>query len=458
MSGEALEPGKRVLIIDDDEAHAEALADGLEIDGYVCKLAHSGREGLDRMSEETFDAVLTDLVMHEVDGIGVLEEARTLQPDAVVLLITGHGSIETAVDAMRLGAADYLAKPVRIAELRTRLARALETGDLRRTNLELRRQIDKRYGFEGIIGHSPSMQRVFDILGQVSSTNATVLVLGESGTGKELVTRALHLNSPRRDGHFVAVNCAAMSEGLIESELFGHVKGAFTGALSAKEGRIVYADGGTLFLDEVGDMPLETQAKLLRVLETREVQPVGGNTVRKVDVRLVAATNRDLRAMVEAGTFREDLLFRLQVVTVELPPLRERAGDVPVLIDYFISELAEQHGRAVRGITPEARTALVRYSWPGNVRELRNVIENMVVLARGEVLTREDVPQQVGDEGPAPQNRGSYNLAGRSLEEVERDLISANLELAEGNREKAAKILGMGERTLYRKLKAYGLT
>ena len=458
MSGEALEHGKRVLIIDDDEAHAEALADGLEIDGYVCKLAHSGREGLDRMSEETFDAVLTDLVMHEVDGIGVLEEARTLQPDAVVLLITGHGSIETAVDAMRLGAADYLAKPVRIAELRTRLARALETGDLRRTNLELRRQIDKRYGFEGIIGHSPSMQRVFDILGQVSSTNATVLVLGESGTGKELVTRALHLNSPRRDGHFVAVNCAAMSEGLIESELFGHVKGAFTGALSAKEGRIVYADGGTLFLDEVGDMPLETQAKLLRVLETREVQPVGGNTVRKVDVRLVAATNRDLRAMVEAGTFREDLLFRLQVVTVELPPLRERAGDVPVLIDYFISELAEQHGRAVRGITPEARTALVRYSWPGNVRELRNVIENMVVLARGEVLTREDVPQQVGDEGPAPQNRGSYNLAGRSLEEVERDLISANLELAEGNREKAAKILGMGERTLYRKLKAYGLT
>jgi two-component system response regulator HydG len=458
MSSETVERGQRVLIIDDDEAHAEALADGLEIDGYECKLAHSGREGLERMSEETFDAVLTDLVMHDVDGIQVLKEAHTLQPEAVVLLITGHGSIETAVDAMRLGAADYLSKPVRIAELRTRLARTLETGDLRRTNLELRRQIDKRFGFEGIIGHSQEMQRIFDVLVQVSSTNATVLVLGESGTGKELVTRAIHANSPRRDAHFVAVNCAALSEGLIESELFGHVKGAFTGAISAKEGRLVHADGGTLFLDEVGDMPLSTQAKLLRVLESREVQPVGGNTLRKVDVRLVAATNRDLRTMVEAGTFREDLLFRLQVVTVHLPALRERTGDVPMLIDHFIGELAPQHGRSVRGISPEARTVLVRYPWPGNVRELRNVIENMVVLARADVLVLEDVPEHVREGARTPSTRGSYSLAGRSLEEVERDLIEANLKLAEGNREKAAKILGMGERTLYRKIKAYGLS
>ncbi len=448
----------RVLIVDDDVAHAEALLDGLEADGKQCKIEHSGRSGIERISEESFDVILTDLVMRDVSGIDVLKEARRLQPDAAVLMITGHGSVETAVDAMRLGAADYLTKPVRIAELRTRLERALENTRLRRTNLELRRQLDKRFGFEGILGNSPQMQRVFDILRQVSATNATVLILGESGTGKELVARALHENSNRKDGHFVAVNCAALSEGLIESELFGHVKGSFTGAVAHKDGQIVYADGGTLFLDEVGDMPLLTQAKLLRVLETREVVPVGGNVARKVDVRLIAATNRDLRAMVKEGKFREDLLFRLQVVTVDLPPLRARAGDLPLLIDHFIGELSSAHGRAAKGITPEARTALLRYAWPGNVRELRNAIENMVLLSHGERLTLEDVPEQVRELGRETKRGGGFELAGRSLDEVERELIEANLALAGGNREKAAKILGMGERTLYRKLKQYGLS
>jgi len=449
----------RVLIIDDDEGHAEALADGLETEDASCRIAGSGTEGVELMSEATYDAILTDLVMHDVDGLQVLKEAGRLQPEAVVLLITGHGSVETAVDAMRLGASDYLTKPVRIAELRTRLARALETGHLRRTNLELRRQLDKRYGFEEIIGHSSAMQRIFDTLRQVSSSSATVLILGESGTGKELVARAIHTNSTRKDQPFVAVNCAALSQGLIESELFGHMKGAFTGAISTKEGVIVYADGGTLFLDEVGDMPLETQAKLLRVLETREVQPVGGNTTRKVDIRLVAATNRDLRAAVADGSFREDLLFRLQVVTVELPPLRQRTGDIPMLIDHFIGELAAEHGREVRGITPEARAVLVRYDWPGNVRELRNAIENMVLLTRSDVIDVEDVPEHVKQAtGSGSRTAGSYELAGRTLNEVERDLIEANLELAEGNRQKAAKVMGIGERTLYRKLKEYGLS
>jgi two-component system response regulator HydG len=256
----------------------------------------------------------------------------------------------------------------------------------------------------------------------------------------------------------VAVNCAALSEGLIESELFGHVKGAFTGAVSAKEGRIVYADQGTLFLDEVGDMPLATQAKLLRVLETREVQPVGGNQVHRVDIRLLSATNRDLEAMVKEGTFREDLLYRLRVVTLKLPSLRERKVDLPLLLDHFTAEFAKAHGRAVRGISPEARSILSRYEWPGNVRELRNVVENMVLLAHGDVLGAEDVPEQVRA-GPAAKHAGGgFELAGRSLEEVERALIVANLELVAGNREKAAKILGMGERTLYRKLKEYGLS
>ena len=458
MSDERPEAPIRVLIIDDDQGHAEALADGLETENCVCRIAGTGRAGLELMSEATFDAILTDLVMHDVDGMAILREAARLQPEAVVLLITGHASVETAVDAMRLGAADYLTKPVRIAELRTRLVRAIETGRLRRTNKELRRQLDKRYGFEGIIGQSPPMQRVFDVLQQVSGTSATVLILGESGTGKELVARGIHTNSPRKERPFVAVNCAALSQGLIESELFGHVKGAFTGAISAKEGMLVYADGGTLFLDEVGDMPLETQAKLLRVLEQREVQPVGGNTTRKVDVRLVAATNRDLRTMVGEGKFREDLLFRLQVVTIQLPPLRERPGDVPLLIDHFVNALAREHGRPVRGITPEARARLVRYAWPGNVRELRNALENMVLLTRHDVLDVDDVPDHIkGATGAPATPHGHYELAGRTLAELERDLIRATLEFTGKNRQKAARMIGIGERTLYRKLKEYGL-
>ncbi len=446
----------RVLIIDDDEGHSEALADGLASGNYECTLAHSGQAGIERMGEETFDAVLTDLVMHDVDGLEVLSAAARVQPEAAVLMITGHGSITTAVDAMQRGASDYLQKPVNIVELRTKLARAVENRKLRRSYKELRAQIDKRFGFEGIIGHSGAIQRVFDILRQVSPTNATVLIFGPSGTGKELVARAIHTNSPRKDENFVAVNCAALSEGLIESELFGHVKGAFTGAMASKEGRIVYADGGTLFLDEVGDMPLETQAKLLRVLETREVQPVGGNEVKRVDIRLVAATNRDLRTMVVEGTFREDLLFRLQVVTIELPPLSQRSGDIPMLIDHFIGELALQHGRSVRGISPEARTVLMRYSWPGNVRELRNAIENMVLLTRSDVLDVEDIPETIKRERLTGAKGGDgFDFAGKSMVEIERAAIRSTLELVGGNRQKAAKILGIGERTLYRKIKEY---
>jgi len=455
-----IEKPVRVLIVDDDEGHAEALADGLEMDGARCTLAHSGADGIARLSEVTFDAVLTDLVMPDRSGMEVLREATRLQPDCAVLLVTGHESVRTAVEAMREGAADYLAKPVDIAELRTRLARAVESVRLKRTNTELQRQIDKRFGFEGIIGQSPAMQRVFDVLGQVSSTNATVLILGESGTGKELAARAIHTNSPRAKRPFVAVNCAALSEELIESELFGHVKGAFTGAIASKEGRFVYADLGTLFLDEVGDMPLATQAKLLRVLETREVVPVGGNATVKVDVRLVSATNRDLLKMVAEGTFREDLLYRLKVVTLRMPSLRERRADLPLLIEHFVSEFARSHQRTIRGITPEARTILVRYDWPGNVRELRNVIENMVVLAHADVLGVEDMPDAVhaADRATSKGHGGTFELAGRSLAEVEKALIEANLTLCEGNREKTAKLLGMGERTLYRKLKEYGLT
>jgi len=447
----------RVLIVDDNESHAEALADSLELDGHTCTLAHSGKEGIAQLSEQLFDVVLTDLVMPDLSGLEVLKHARSEQPDAVVILITGRGSERDAVEAFRDGATDYLTKPVDVAELRARLSRAVDNARLRRDYVELRRSIDKRAGFEGIIGSSAPMQRLFEVLGQVAGTNVTVLILGESGTGKELVARAIHENSPRKSEHFVAVNCAALSEGLIESELFGHVKGAFTGAVAHKEGRIVYADHGTLFLDEVGDMPLATQAKLLRVIETREVQPVGGNQLQKVDLRLLAATNRDLKQMVKEGKFREDLMYRLAVVSIELPPLRERKSDIPLLIDHYVGELAAAHQRSVRGITPEARSVLLRYDWPGNVRELRNALENMVLLARGEVLGVEDIPETVKGAPAGAAGSGGYELAGRSMEEVERALIAANLALLGGNREKTAKVLGMGERTLYRKIKQYGL-
>ncbi|MEL6712944.1 MAG: sigma-54 dependent transcriptional regulator, partial [Planctomycetota bacterium] len=417
---------RRILIVDDDEGHAEALGDGLEIDGYECEIVGSGTEGVEALGKGTFDAVLTDLVMGDRSGLEVLREAKVLAPDTPVLLITGHATVETAVDAMREGAEDYLSKPVKLAELRARLARAVEKSRLRRDNahlkaenVELRRQFDKSFGFEGLRGHSKEMTRVFEMLARVAPTIATVLVLGESGTGKELIARAIHTNSERAGGHFVAVNCAALTEGLIESELFGHVKGAFTGAVSDKEGRVAYADGGTLFLDEIGDMPLSTQAKLLRVLEAREVVQVGGNEPRKVDIRLVAATNRDLREMVAAREFREDLFHRLQVVEINLPPLRERAGDVPLLVDHFIAEFRELHGRDVNGITPEARALLSRYPWPGNVRELRNAIENMVLLAAGTTLEVDDVPESVrradgrapsGGDAPAP-NGDTIDLA-----------------------------------------------
>ncbi|MEY2746626.1 MAG: hypothetical protein RL112_1668 [Planctomycetota bacterium] len=455
MSAKEAERRGRVLIVDDDEGHAESLADALEVDGWTCTLAHSGEEGIERLSESSFEGVLTDLVMPGQTGIDVLRAAGRLQPDCAVLLVTGHESVKTAVDALRLGASDYLSKPVDLAELRARLSRAVESVRLRRVNVELLQRLDERYGFEGIVGRSPQMQKVFDTLRQVAPSTATVLVLGESGTGKELVARAIHTNSPRAKKNFVAVNCAALAEGLIESELFGHVKGAFTGAVASKEGRMVYADGGTLFLDEVGDMPLATQAKLLRALETREVVPVGGNAPQKIDIRLVSATNRDLEQLVEQGRFREDLLYRLRVVELRLPPLRERKGDLTLLFDHYVQEFAKLHARPVRSIQPEARAVLNRYEWPGNVRELRNVAENMVLLARGEQIALEDVPDSV--RGGGKEGGGGYELAGRSLEEVERELIRVNLELCGGNREKTAKVLGMGERTLYRKIKEYGL-
>ncbi len=446
-----------ILVVDDDRAHARTVADGLESEGYRVDVAANGEEAIRLLGERDFDLVVTDLIMKGSSGFDVLRAARERDPPPEVIVVTGHGSVETAVEAMTRGALTYLGKPLNLAELRAVVRKALERAKLERRTFELERALDKRFGFEAIIGNSPKMQKVFEVLRQAAPTNATVLILGESGTGKELIAKTVHLNSARRRAPFVALNCAALSESILESELFGHEKGSFTGAAAQRKGRFEYANKGTLFLDEVGDMPLPTQIKLLRVLEEREITRVGSNIPIKVDVRLVAATNQDLDQAVKDGKFRRELYFRLKVVTIQLPPLRERPGDLPLLIEVFIREFAREHGKAVEGISPEARRILGAYPWPGNVRELRNVIEHMVVLSPGGILGPEHLPDHLRAAMPDGAPRSAESLAGMSLDDVERELIKSTLALTEGNREAAAKMLGIGERTLYRKINKYKL-
>ena len=448
----------RVLVIDDEETHAQAAAEALERIGCDCRIATSGKEGISVVRDHGgVDIVVTDLVMPDVDGLEVLKNVKKFDPAIEVILLTGRGDVQTAVAAMREGAYHYLEKPINIEELRTIVEKAAEKQALARKNVALEKQLNEAFGFEGIIGDSPAMARVFDTLTQISPTNATVLITGESGTGKELVAKALHNNSPRRNERFVPLHCAAISEGILESELFGHVKGAFTGANRDRVGRFEYAHGGTLFLDEVGDMPPSTQIKLLRVIEEGEFSRLGSNELLHVDVRLIAATNHDLAARVEKGTFREDLYFRLNVVCIHLPPLRERLEDIPLLVNAFLKDMSARHSKTITTVTPEVMNRLMRYNWPGNVRELRNCIESMIVMCRGETLDESLLPEKIA----ATETR--YPIApvfpqGVSLDEAEKELIKSTLELTKGNREEAARILKIGERTLYRKLKKYELS
>jgi len=442
-----------VLVVDDDGAHAEAASESLARSGYECTVATSGTDAVRRLEKDDYDVVLTDLVMRDLSGIEIVRKVKASRPETEVIVMTGYPSYETALEAMDEGAYDYLNKPIDLNILRAKIRKALEKQKLVRSNVELKRQLDKKYGFEGIIGGSEPMQDVFDTLRQVSGSMATVLILGESGTGKELVARAIHANSPRRGNHFVPLNCAALSETILESELFGHEKGAFTGATQTRKGRFEYAHGGTLFLDEIGDLPPDTQVKLLRVIEYGEVTRIGANESFKVDVRLIAATNKNLMSLVREGKFREDLYYRLKVVTVDLPPLRERLEDLPLLVQSFVDEFSRRQNRKSPEITPAAMELLYNYDWPGNVRELRNCVEAMVALDKDAKIDTEDVPRYVkqGEETPT-----SSGLGGVNLEEKEKESIRKALALCEGNREKAAKMLGIGERTLYRKIKRYG--
>lgn len=445
----------RILVVDDQAAHAELLAEALVSVGHECIVATSVDGAKERLREEGVDIVITDLVLGDRDGLDLIREAQSIDPFIAVVVVTGYGTVETAVEAMQLGAVDYLRKPVDLTGLRIRVERALEGAALRRRADQLERTIDDRFGFEGIIGSSHVMHAIVQKLKQVAPTDASILILGESGTGKELIAKAIHANSRRKGNVFVPLNCAALGEGVLESELFGHERGAFTGASSLRKGRFEHANDGTLFLDEVGDITTAVQVKLLRVLEEGEVVRMGSNDPVPINVRLICATHRDLRKRIEEEQFREDLFYRINVVTIEIPPLRDRTVDIPLLVNHFLEDYSRIHDKIFEGISREALRVLTAYSWPGNVRELKNAIENMVVTSREQVLDVDDLPGHIRPHQPFDSSRSLP--VGTTIQEMERELIRATLEFVDGNRRKAAESLGIGERTLYRKIGEYDL-
>jgi DNA-binding NtrC family response regulator len=460
-----------VLLVDDDEAACRLLAEVLERDGYRVAAALSVDEALAKLEREgPFDAVLTDLRMPERNGLDLLKIVREREPDALVLVLTAFGDATAAGEAIRAGAYDFVSKPYDIGALRETLARALGRRRLATASRELRgasRRTGPSQEGSALVGHSPPIIEVMKTLARAAPTQATVLLLGETGTGKELVARTIHGYSERTGRRFVAVNCSALAEGLLESELFGHLRGAFTGASGARPGLFREADRGTLFLDEIGDISPALQARLLRALQEHEIVPVGSETPVKVDVRIIAATHRDIGALVRAGKFREDLYYRLNVVTLHLPPLRERKQDIPLLMDHFLRELTERHGRGPVAVDPDAQHRLLSYDWPGNIRELQNVLERALVLAEQDVIGPEHLPAEVRPGGGPAEPRapdpgdsagvGPEPNALLSLEEIERRHVMRVLEATGGSREEASRILGISRRTLTRMVQRWGL-
>jgi two-component system response regulator HydG len=441
---------KTILVADDDRNTAAALQEGLEGEGYTVFTAASGTEGLEIARAKKPDLVLTDLMMPGMDGLVFLKTLRKLDPFLPVVIITGQGSVETAVEALKEGAHDYLAKPVRLKEVIKLVAGALEVQALRIENLTLKDRIKTLSQPAEVIGRSPSFSRILEVVRQVAPTRSTVLLTGESGTGKELVTNLLHHYSPRSEKPLVKVNCAAIPEALLEAELFGYERGSFTGATQQKKGRIELAHEGTLFLDEVADMSLTIQAKLLRCIQEGEFERVGGTETIKVDVRIVAATNQDLPAAIAERRFREDLYYRLNVIAIHLPPLRERVEDIPLLVGFFIKRFADENRKEISGITRECVEALATYSWPGNVREIENVVEQMVVMARDPLLRKDDLPEKILS---TDRRKDVMTLPlGTTLEQIEQAAIRETLAMTGGNKEQAAALLGIHVATLYRKL------
>ncbi len=446
-----------ILIVDDEKNIREGLGRSLSMDGYEIFLAENGRQGLEIVNKEEIDLVITDLKMPELSGEQLLKKITSANPNIPVIILTGHGSIETAVNAMRDGAFDFLTKPVNLDRLSLLVKRALSSRQLvlkHRALEEEVKRLSNKQKFSSIIGKSAQMKKIMEVIEQVADTKASVLITGESGVGKELVADAIHNLSQRRDKSFIKVHCAALSESLLESELFGHEKGAFTGAISRKKGRFELADKGTIFLDEIGEINQSVQIKILRVLQEKKFERVGGEETISVDVRIISATNRDLKKEIEKGNFREDLFYRLNVVNIHVPPLRERKEDISLLTAAFLKEFAEENGKNIEGIDPKVHLALYNYNWPGNIRELRNCIESAVVMCKGNVITLADMPPSI-TEGSGEEYIKLY--PGITLQEAEKEVIRMTLIHEKGNKTRAAEVLGIGRKTLHRKIKEYNL-
>jgi two-component system, NtrC family, response regulator HydG len=452
-------PSAKILVVDDEPSQRKMLKANLSLAGYEVFEADDGTTAIQRVSEEFFDLILMDNRMNQMDGIDALKEIKKISPGIPVIIITAYASVEKAVEALQAGAHDYLTKPLDVEELQIKTSQSLEFWRLKEENILQKRRIENLFDASRIIGRSPKMKEVMETVAMVAPTEASVLILGESGTGKELIANALHQGSGRSEKRFIKVNCAALPETLLESELFGHEKGAFTGAVNRRPGRFELADGGTIFLDEIGEMSISTQAKLLRVLQEREFEPLGSTRTVKVDIRIIAASNRKLRDEIEKGTFREDLFYRLNVVPVELPPLRDRKEDIQLLIEHFLTIYNQKNGREVQGFHPRALDAMMRYSWHGNIRELENVVERSVILTRDDYVLLPELPETVQSAAGEIEDRPLRDgiRSGMSIKEMERELILVTLEDNDLNRTRSARILGITRRTLQHKLKEYNI-
>lgn len=439
-----------IAIIEDDKIMRVTLEDALKSKGYDVYSFETGEEALKAIKGNHFSVIVTDVRLPDIDGINILREISS-RGDSQVIVMTAFGTIKDAVEVMKLGAFDYITKPFSLDEFLLLIERALDVKRLREENIRLKHDLNRCYSFPNIIGHSPQMNAVFSLIEKLSGSDSTVLILGESGTGKELIATTIHYQSKRKDGPLIKVNCAALPEGLIEAELFGHEKGAFTGAIKKKPGRFELANGGTIFLDEVGDLPLSTQAKLLRVIQDRTFERVGGTETLKVDVRIIGATNKDLQKEVKNGTFREDLYYRLNVIPLLIPPLRERKEDIPDLVDFFLKRFNARLSKNVR-FTKEAMELLLEYDYPGNVRELENIIERVVTLSQGEVIKKEEIPLPFSTLPSA-----GYPSLSEITNQAEREYIIRVLKLTGGSRTRAAELLGISRKTLWEKINAYGI-
>jgi two-component system, NtrC family, response regulator AtoC len=455
---------EHILVVDDEEGLREIIVELLTLEGFEVDSVSTAEEAREKLALTVYDVLVTDLMLPGKSGVELMEETLARCPETLVIMMTGHGTIETAVEAMKKGAYDYLTKPFKMIELPIMIRKGLQANKLRFENQYLRSQLREKYSFNNIIGTGPAMNRIFELVETVAGLTSTVLIQGETGTGKELIAKAIHFNSPRRDQKLVSINCGAIPENLLESELFGHTKGAFTGAVQTRIGRFEQANGGTVFLDEIGTMPIGLQVKLLRVLQEREFERVGGSSTIKVDVRIIAATSAKLERMVSEGTFREDLYYRLNVIPINLPPLRERREDIPLLVQSFVSHFCERHGLDQKSVSPQVMKALMAYEWPGNVRQLENLVERMVALSGTRVgITPVDLPDQI--------QSGAHLTAGPFIEipenginfqdvvtDMERELIIQSLRRTNGNKKLAAKLLSLKRTTLIEKIKRIGLT